>query len=79
MNGAGRHLRSRLSKLRPCDVIYRNARRESIPTEHAHYVRRGNAPNLNDPRPLRDHLNYARLRRLFYETPPQITEQMLCE
>ena len=53
MNGAGR----------PCDVIYRNARRESFPTEHAHYVRRGNAPNLNDPRPLLDHLNYARVRR----------------
>ena len=33
------------------------------PTEHAHYVRRGNAPNLNDPRPLRDHLNYASFRR----------------
>ena len=31
-------------------------------TEHAHYVRRGNAPNLNDPCPLWDHLNYARLR-----------------
>ena len=36
----------------PCDVISRNARRKILGTAHAQYDRRGNAPNLNDPRPL---------------------------
>ena len=34
---------------------------------HTTFVR-GNAPNLNDPRPLRDHLNYARLRRAVFRS-----------